>query len=200
MPVWAIILYAVTGLLLLAGVALIIFSAIDSATLLPYKRQNISEYFSDETHYYTVAGTVEELSVGTLADGAYPLTLTLDGVGSDEEGINERGRVTFTVPAETYSALAERGFFDALHGTKQNIADYGETAGRMHLENLENHHDQPGNPDKAGEVLVKLINSGQCPQRFALGSDSAREIRREYENRLAELAKWEALSRESDFD
>lgn len=70
-PVWAIILYAVTGLLLLAGVALIIFSAIDSATLLPYKRQNISEYFSDETHYYTVAGTVEELSVGTLADGAY---------------------------------------------------------------------------------------------------------------------------------
>ena len=89
---------------------------------------------------------------------------------------------------------------DALHGTKQNIADYGETAGRMHLENLENHHDQPGNPDKAGEVLVKLINSGQCPQRFALGSDSAREIRREYENRLAELAKWEALSRESDFD
>ena len=92
------------------------------------------------------------------------------------------------------------GFFDALHGTKQNIADYGETASRMHLENLENHHDQPGNPDKAGEVLVKLINSGQCPQRFALGSDSAREIRREYENRLAELAKWEALSRESDFD
>ena len=87
-PVWAIILYAVTGLLLLAGVALIIFSAIDSATLLPYKRQNISEYFSDETHYYTVAGTVEELSVGTLADGAYPLTLTLDGVVSDEEGIN----------------------------------------------------------------------------------------------------------------
>ena len=52
--------------------------------------------------------------MGTLADGAYPLTLTLDGVVSDEEGINERGRVTFTVPAETYSALAERGFFDAL--------------------------------------------------------------------------------------
>ena len=76
-PVWAIILYTVTGLLLLAGVALIIFSAIDSATLLPYKRQNILEYFSDGTHYYTVAGTVEELSVGTLADGAYPLTLTL---------------------------------------------------------------------------------------------------------------------------
>ena len=113
-PVWAIILYAVTGLLLLAGVALIIFSAIDSATLLPYKRQNISEYFSDGTHYYTVAGTVEERSVGTLADGAYPLTLILDGVVSDEESINERGRVTFTVPAETYSALAERGFFDAL--------------------------------------------------------------------------------------
>lgn len=114
LPVWAIILYAVTGLILLAGVAIIIFGVIDSSTLLPYKRQNILEYFSDETHYYTVAGTVEERSVGTLSDGAYPLTLMLEDVTSDEEGIQESGRVTFTIPAETYSSLAERGFFDAL--------------------------------------------------------------------------------------
>ena len=114
LPVWAIILYAVTGLILLAGVAIIIFGVIDSSTLLPYKRQNILEYFSDEMHYYTVAGTVEERSVGTLSDGAYPLTLMLEDVTSDEEGIQESGRVTFTIPAETYSSLAERGFFDAL--------------------------------------------------------------------------------------
>lgn len=91
------------------------------------------------------------------------------------------------------------GFFDSLHGTKQKITDYGETAGRMHLENVVNHHDQPGNPDKAGEVLVNLVNSQKYPRRFALGSDSQREIRREYENRLAELAEWENLSKASDF-
>ena len=36
------------------------------------------------------------------------------------------------------------GFFDALKGTKVNIGDYGETAGQMHIEKMENHHDQPG--------------------------------------------------------
>lgn len=113
-PVWAIILYTITGLILLAGIALVIFSIINSATLLPYKRQNILEYFSDENSYYTVEGTVGERSVGILSDGAYPLTLMLEDVTSDEEGIQESGRVTFTIPAETYSSLAENGFFDAL--------------------------------------------------------------------------------------
>ena len=109
-PVWAIILYAVTGLLLLAGVALIIFSAIDSATLLPTSGRTFRSTSRTGRITTPLRAQWRKRSVGTLADGAYPLTLILDGVVSDEESINERGRVTFTVPAETYSALAERGF------------------------------------------------------------------------------------------
>lgn len=69
----------------------------------------------------------------------------------------------------------------------------------MRLENMESHHSQPGNPDKAGEVITRLVNYEKMPERFVLGSDSLREIRKEYENRLEELKEWEALSRQSDF-
>ncbi len=91
------------------------------------------------------------------------------------------------------------GFYDALKGTKCIITDYNETAGPMRLENMENHHSQPGDPDKAGEVITRLVNYEKMPERFVLGSDSLREIRKEYENRLEELKEWKALSRQSDF-
>ena len=112
LPVWAIILYSFTALILLAGVAVIIFGVINSMTILPYKRQAIAEYFSDEENYYTVSGTVEEQSRIALVNGAYRLTVTLENVTSDEEGINERGVVTFTLPTDTNWALTQAGFFD----------------------------------------------------------------------------------------
>lgn len=114
LPVWAIILYVFTALVLLAGVGIMIFGFINSATILPYKRQNILEYFSDEASYYTVSGTVEDVSLGEAENGAYPLEVTLKDVTSEEEGINERGIVTFTLPQETYFLLSGNGFFTAL--------------------------------------------------------------------------------------
>ena len=114
LPVWAIILYSFTALILLAGVGIMIFGFINSATILPYKRQNILEYFSDEASYYTVSGTVEDVSLGEAENGAYPLEVTLKDVTSEEEGINERGIVTFTLPQETYFLLSGNGFFTAL--------------------------------------------------------------------------------------
>ena len=33
----------------------------------------------------------------------------------------------------------------------------------MRLENMENHHSQPGNPDKAGEVITRLVNYEKMP-------------------------------------
>lgn len=92
------------------------------------------------------------------------------------------------------------GFFDSLKGTRHNISAYGETAGQMHLEKMENHHDQLGNPEMAGDIIVSLVNGEKCPKRFALGSDSLQEVRREYENRLTELKEWEHLSGKSDYE
>ena len=92
------------------------------------------------------------------------------------------------------------GFYGELRGTKNSIHDYMDTAGRMHIENMENRYDQPGNPDKAGQLIVDLVNGGKLPKHFALGSDAVQAIQSEYESRLSELNIWKKLSRSSDYE
>lgn len=90
-------------------------------------------------------------------------------------------------------------FYDSLHGTDRAISDYTESVGEMRLVNMVNNHDQKGNPDKAGKLIVSLVRSGTLPNRLPLGSDAVRIIRDELKARLAEVAKWECYSKTTDF-
>ena len=90
-------------------------------------------------------------------------------------------------------------FYDSLHGTRQVIEEYTQSVGHMRLENVVNHHDQQGNPDAAGEVIVDLIASGKLPCRLPLGSDAVRIIEGELKNRLNELTAWEECSNRTDY-
>lgn len=90
-------------------------------------------------------------------------------------------------------------FFDALHGTKEPIGDYDATAGKNRIENIVNHHDQPGNPEAAGQCLVDLIHKGFFPHRLALGSDALQFISQQLTQRQEELTAWQGISRQTDF-
>lgn len=61
-------------------------------------------------------------------------------------------------------------------------------------------HDQPGDPKKAGKLIVETVNSGVMPKRLALGSDAVRIIETEYADRLSELKMWSEISRKTDYD
>ena len=52
-----------------------------------------------------------------------------------------------------------------------------------------NHRNQPGNPEKAGELLVKIAQSGKLPKRLPLGSDAVRIIESELQRRIARACK-----------
>jgi len=90
-------------------------------------------------------------------------------------------------------------FYDSLHGTGQVIEAYTESVGAMRLENMINRHDQPGNPNAAGEVIVDLVASGELPRRLPLGSDAVKVIRGELEGRLKEVNNWEEYSNRTDY-
>lgn len=90
-------------------------------------------------------------------------------------------------------------FFDALHGTRQTIHDYDNTAGKNRIENIVNHHDQPGNPEAAGQCLVDLVHRGILPRRLALGSDAVQFLSQELNRREKELADWHEISLRTDF-
>lgn len=90
-------------------------------------------------------------------------------------------------------------FYGSLKGTENQIGDYERTAGQWRVENMENKHDQMGNPEAAGRVLVEVVEGGKMPRRLPLGSDCVRIIRNELQQRLAELEEWSKVSAKTDF-
>lgn len=81
-------------------------------------------------------------------------------------------------------------FYDtSLQGTKNKIDDYAETAGRTRKENLIDRHDQPGNPDKAGQVIMEVINREDYPYCLLLGSDAVRRVTHQLSKRIKEAEK-----------
>lgn len=90
-------------------------------------------------------------------------------------------------------------FYDSLHGASRAISDYTPSVGSMRLENMVNNHDQKGDPDKAGKLIVELVSSGNLPKRLPLGSDAVRIIRDELKSRLAEVEKTESYSITTDY-
>lgn len=91
-------------------------------------------------------------------------------------------------------------FYDgSLKGTQVKISDYAETAGKTRKENIVNRNDQPGNPERAGKVIVDVLEQKELPMRLLLGSDAVNFVRRELKHRMDELEAWEQVSIGSDF-
>lgn len=91
-------------------------------------------------------------------------------------------------------------FYDAaLKGTAIKIDDYAETAGKRRVENTTNKHNQPGDPMRAGEVIVSTITRDEYPRRLLLGADAVRFAKKQLQQRLAEVKAWESTSVQSDF-
>lgn len=92
-------------------------------------------------------------------------------------------------------------FYDtSLKGTKNKIDDYNETAGKTRKENVVNHKNQPGDPDKGGQVIVDTIEKDNYPFRLPLGSDATKIVASALEERIQEIETWKNISSQSDFE
>ncbi len=120
------------------------------------------------------------------------LELVSDAVGKEAEHL---GIKVVTIEPGAFRT----SFYDSLHGANQAISDYTPSVGSMRLENMVNNHDQKGDPDKAGELIVKLVSSGNLPRRLPFGSDAVKIIRDELKSRLAEVDEWESYSIKTDY-
>ena len=120
------------------------------------------------------------------------LELVSDAIGKETEHL---GIKVMTVEPGAFRTA----FYDSLHGASRAISDYTPSVGSMRLENMVNNHDQKGDPDKAGKLIVELVSSGNLPKRLPLGSDAVRIIRDELKSRLAEVEKTESYSITTDY-
>lgn len=92
-------------------------------------------------------------------------------------------------------------FYDeSLKGTQKKIDDYADTAGRTRKENIVNNKQQPGDPDKAGQVIVETIERDDYPEILTLGSDAVQAVSSTLESKLKELNNWASVSQQTDYD
>lgn len=89
---------------------------------------------------------------------------------------------------------------DSLKGTQAEISDYADTVGKTRVGNFENKHQQPGDPDKAGEIIVKVVNSDDYPEILTLGAAAVTAVKSTLEAKIEELDKWAEVSAQADYE
>jgi hypothetical protein len=57
---------------------------------------------------------------------------------------------------------------------------------------------QPGDPAKAAQAILEVLDSDHPPLRLALGNDAVDSIRGHHEQLRTDLDRWEKLSRSTD--
>lgn len=91
-------------------------------------------------------------------------------------------------------------FYDtSLKGSKMTIDAYKNTAWTRSVENTVNKQNQPGDPNKVGNVIIETIEKENYPQRLLLGSDAVKIVKSTFEQRLNEISLWEDESIKTDY-
>jgi NAD(P)-dependent dehydrogenase (short-subunit alcohol dehydrogenase family) len=86
----------------------------------------------------------------------------------------------------------------SLQQSDSSIPAYAETAGRRRKETDSTHGTQPGDPERAASLLVKLVDSDRAPSRLLLGSDAVQLGQEQAETRLIDIRKWADTSISTD--
>lgn len=83
----------------------------------------------------------------------------------------------------------------SLHHTEQVLDAYQETpAGKFRgfIDNLQGN--QPNDPEKAAEAIIKLIESDEPPLHLALGNDAIKTIQEKIERLQKDVRAWQEIS------
>ena len=121
------------------------------------------------------------------------------------EGLSEALH-TELAPLGIKVTVVEPGYFrtDFLDATSLSvsgnpISDYNNTSGHVRQVAVDLNHEQPGDPEKLAQVLVKFVDAPNPPVRLPLGSDTVRTIEAKHAADAAILAEWRSVSVSTDF-
>jgi NAD(P)-dependent dehydrogenase (short-subunit alcohol dehydrogenase family) len=92
------------------------------------------------------------------------------------------------------------GLLGARMHASREIPAYAETAGVTRASAAAMDGRQPGDPRKLAAAIIAALDAPDAPLHLALGSDAVEAIRAAQERRRADLAAWEQVSRDTDFD
>jgi NAD(P)-dependent dehydrogenase (short-subunit alcohol dehydrogenase family) len=109
-------------------------------------------------------------------------------------------------PLGIHATVVEPGFFrtnfldaSSLIETKARIGDYAETVGQMREFAGGHNGQQPGDPAKLAQVLLRLASMDQPPLRLPLGSDTVARVVAKNAFVAEQTERWKDLSLSTDF-
>jgi hypothetical protein len=83
--------------------------------------------------------------------------------------------------------------------TPRSIADYDAVMDPLRAAREAKSGNQPGDPAKAAQALLTLIDSDNPPVRLFLGNDALELVKQKLEAMKVELTAWNELSRSTNF-
>lgn len=104
-------------------------------------------------------------------------------------------RVTLVQPGPFRTDFISR----SLDRAEQRISDYDATSGKFQQFLSRISGKQPGDPDRAAEIIVQMVHRGKAPMRLALGKYAVDKVRKVLRSREAELTEWESAAAGADF-
>eukprot|EP01132_Coremiostelium_polycephalum_P000625 gene625-775_t len=83
--------------------------------------------------------------------------------------------------------------------SKTPISDYSATREMQIKHQLEINGNQPGDPDKAADVLIQVSKSPNPPVHLFLGADAVKYAKMKIDKLSKEIEQWEKISTSTDF-
>jgi NAD(P)-dependent dehydrogenase (short-subunit alcohol dehydrogenase family) len=80
----------------------------------------------------------------------------------------------------------------------RSIRDYDESFGPVRETREKRSGHQPGDPQKAAQAILQLINAPEPPASLLLGSDAVKFVREKLQQMKTDIDTWEAVSRSTD--
>ena len=103
--------------------------------------------------------------------------------------------VTALAPGQFRTDWAGR----SMERTPRSIPGYDTVMNPIRTARQAKNGNQPGDPAKAAQALLKLVRSDDPPARLFLGEDALELVGQKLDGMRAELANWDALSRSTSF-
>jgi NAD(P)-dependent dehydrogenase (short-subunit alcohol dehydrogenase family) len=104
-------------------------------------------------------------------------------------------RVTCVAPGPFRTDWAGR----SLRQTASHIEDYAKTAGARLKATADISGQQPGDPVRAGEAMIKIVEDGNAPRHLVLGEIAYNGVTSKLKERLYEIESLQQLSLSADF-
>ncbi len=158
--------------------------------LLPYFRQRRAGHILNIT---SMGGTITMPGIAYYCASKFALEGISDTLSKELHPFNIF--VTAVAPGSFRTDWAGR----SMQRTPRSIADYDASFDPVRRGREEKSGKQLGDPHKAAQAILQIIDSPNPPRHLLLGSDALSLVRDKLQGALAEIEQWEALTRSTDY-